>query len=257
MPTTPSCHCCGEKSPEPMDDRYDGKLYKTCFECWVNQCHLPSNKEKRCWKRKKYARHTCWPTVGLSEVKALLAVKFAQLAAGDKADAAFKAALAEAGAAMDEASTAIAKFQHKAEAEVALHQTALYEAALAYKAADATSKAALTKAGAVWEAAKGEAEPETLDKTEAVIGEADAVYTAAIGKAEAKLRAALKESEATFKAAIVEAETLTARQDIAAAFQASWPKALDAYLAGVARARVAYMTAIIEAMQTINHLLKS
>lgn len=255
MPTTSSCHCCGEKSPEPMDDRYDGKLYKTCFECWVNQCHLPSNKEKRCWKRKKYARQTCLPTVGLSGVKALLAVKFAQLAAGDKADAAFKAALVEAGAAMDEASTVIAKLQHKA--EVALHQTALYEADLAYKAADATSKAALAKAGAAWEAAKDEAEPETLDKTEAVIGEADAVYTAAIGKAEAKLRAALKESEATFKAAIVEAETLTARRDIAAAFQASWPKALDTYLADVARARVAYMAAIIEAMQTINHLLKT
>ena len=101
--------------------------------------------------------------MGLSGVKALLAVKFAQLAAGDKADAA-------------------------------------------------------------WEAAKDE--PETLDKTEAVIGEVDTVYTAAIGKAEAKLRAALKESEATFKAAIVEAETLTARRDIAATFQAPWPKAL-------------------------------
>ena len=219
----------------------------------------------------------CWPSVGFSGVKALLEVKLAQLAAGAKADAAFKAAInetvaahmtaiAKAGAAMDEASVAIAKLQHKAEAEVAL-QTALYEAALAYKTADATSKAALAEAGAAWAAAKDNAETtwkaarneagtETLNKTEAVIGEADAVYTATIGKAEAKLRVALKEGEATFKAAIAEAETLTARRDIAAAFQASGPKALDAYLGDVAKARVAYMAAIIEAMQARNHLLK-
>lgn len=159
----------------------------------------------------------CWPSVGFSGVKALLEVKLASLAAGAKADATSKAALAEAGAAWEAA-------KHNAET--------------------------------TWKAARNEAGTETLNKTEAVIGEADAVYTATIGKAEAKLRVALKEGEATFKAAIAEAETLTARRDIAAAFQASGPKALDAYLGDVAKARVAYMAAIIEAMQARNHLLK-
>lgn len=220
---------------------------------------------------------TCWPTVGLSGVKALLEVKLTQLAAGAKADAALKtamdeadvsfmAAMAKAEAAMNKAGGTIAKFEHKTEAEIAL-QIALQEAAVAHKAAVATYKAAIAKAFTAWEttqdkaettwkAAWDEARTETRNKTEAVMGETNAAYTASIGKAEAVLLRAFERNGAAFEAAKNEAENLTARRDIAATFRAAVLKALDAYLADLAKARVAYMAAIIETMQARNYLLK-
>ena len=244
-----------------------------------------------------------WPSVGLSGVKALLDVKLAQLSAGAKADEAFKTAMSEAeaayltaiieaGATLEEASAAIAKLQHKAKTEVAL-QTALYKAGIAYKDADTSYKAAIAeavaaretaedKAETTWKSARDEAGTETLDKTGGLIGEADAIYTAATVNAEAELDAAMKEGQATFnddvidvnkleeriRAALKEGEAifdddvigyetlLIARKAIAALARASVITALDAYLADVAKARVAYMAAIIEAMQARNHLLK-
>ena len=245
----------------------------------------------------------CWPSVGLSGIKALLEVKLTQLEAGAKADDAFKTAMNEAEAAylasmveaeatLEEAGDAITKLQHEAETEVAL-QTALSKAGTAYKAANNSYKAAIAKAVASWETAKDKAgttwkaawdgaRTETLVKTAALIGEANAVYTGVIVNAEAELSEAIKESEATFKNDVTDvnkletrimvvrkegetifendvigAETLLiARKAIAALARASMTRALDAYLADVAKARVAYMAAIIEAMQARNHLLK-
>lgn len=244
-----------------------------------------------------------WPSVGLSSIKALLEVKLTQLEAGAKADDAFKtamneaeaaylASIVEAGATLDEAGDAITKLQREAEKEVAL-QTALHKAGTAYKAADNSYKAAMAeavaaweaakdKAGTTWKAARDDAGTETLEKTAVLIGEADAIYSAATVNAEAELNAAMKESQATFKddvidvnkleerirAALKEVEAifdddvigyetlLIARKAIAALARASVITALDAYLADVAKARVTYMAAIIEAMQARNHLLK-
>ena len=219
----------------------------------------------------------CWPSVGLSSVKALLEFKLAQLAAGAKADAALKtamdeadvsfmAAIAKAEAAMNKAGDTIAKFKHKTEVEIAL-QIALQELAVTHKVAVATYKAAIAEAFTAWETAQDKAETtwkaawdeagtETRNKTEAVMGEANAAYTDSIDKAEAVLLRGFERNGVAFEAAKNETENLTARRDIAATFRAALLKALDAYLADLAKARVAYMAAIIEAMQARNHLLK-